>query len=137
MKKYILPFLMLITFLASSPVTYAATNHDKKNNVYLSYCSNFGTGVSYSFQSCVNSNFSDIGRELGGYLSYCSNFGDGVSYSFTSCVNQGFREAARLLDNSIYLSDCMNFDQKNLDYSFISCVNSNYGQISRAISSRP
>lgn len=104
-----------------------------KNNIYLSYCSNYGKGVDFSFQSCVNDNFSSVGRELGGYFGYCANYGDEVSYSFTSCVNSGFSEAARLLDNKVFLQSCFNFNQKELDFSFISCVNSNYNEISRAI----
>ena len=117
----ILAFLSLGTFSA------------EKNSVFLSYCSNFGDGVSYSFQSCVNSNFSTIQREVGGFFSYCSNFGQEVDYSFTSCVNQGFREAQRQLENSVYLQDCYNFDRKTLDYSFISCVNSNFSSLAREI----
>lgn len=104
--------------------------------IFLGSCFNYGTGVSYSYQSCINSNFNSIGRDLGGFMSYCSNFGDEVSYSFTSCVNSNFREAARKLNNEVFLPDCFNFDRKNLDYSFISCANSNFMTLERAINQK-
>ncbi len=135
MKFTITLFALLMALVSFSAL--AEDNRDDKANIYLSYCSNYGAGVNFSFQSCVNNNFSSVGREIGGYFSYCANYGDEVSFSFTSCVNSGFREAARILDNNIYLQNCYNFDQKNLDFSFISCVNSNYSEISRAISQRP
>jgi hypothetical protein len=134
--KIALTLLSLLLAFVSFNVM-ADVNKDDKAIIYLGYCSNYGAGVNYSFQSCVNNNFSSVGRELGGYFSYCANYGDEVSYSFTSCVNSGFSEAARLLGKNIYLQNCYNFDQKNLDFSFISCVNSNYSEISRAISQRP
>lgn len=124
MKKVFLSFLLLISMTSFA---------NDKGTIFLSYCSHFGSGVSYSFQSCINSNFSTVQRELGGYFSYCSNFGTEVDYGFTSCINQGFREAVRLLENRVYLSDCYNFDRKNLDFGFISCVNSNFSSIQREV----
>lgn len=106
---------------------------EEKGNIYLSYCSHYGAGVSYSFQSCVNSNFSSVSREIGGYFSYCTNFGNEVDYGFTSCVNSGFREAQRQLNNNVWLQDCFNFDRTTLDFSFVSCVNSNFNQLQREI----
>ena len=130
MKKiFFALFLILIQNLS-----YTQTRNTE--SIFLGSCYNYGTGVSYSYQSCINSNFSSIGRETGGFMSYCSNFGDEVSYSFTSCVNSNFREAARKLNNEIFLPDCFNFDRKNLDYSFISCANSNFMNLERAVNQK-
>lgn len=115
------------------PVAQAESIKAEKGNIYLSYCSHYGAGVSYSFQSCVNSNFSSVSREIGGYFSYCTNFGNEVDYGFTSCVNSGFREAQRQLNNNVWLQDCFNFDRTTLDFSFVSCVNSNFSQLQREI----
>jgi hypothetical protein len=129
--------IVLTVLLVMSVPTFAnseAQNNDKKI-IYLSYCMNMGdVGVDYSFQSCVNSNFGSVGRELGGFFMYCSNFGNDVSPSFISCVNSNFSEARTLINNNIFLQNCFNFDSKKLDYSFVSCVNSNYNEISRSIS---
>ena len=136
MKKILL--LSLLTSLSILPVAHAeAETTTEKAPIFLSYCSHFGTGVSYSFQSCVNSNFSAVSRITGGFFQNCMNFGQEVDYGFTSCVNSGFREAQRQLDNTVWMQSCMNFDRKTLDYSFISCVNSNFSAIQREISSRP
>lgn len=129
MKKLFLFVLLLASFL---PVAKAQESNEKAP-IYLQYCSHFGTGVSYSFQSCVNSNFSSVARVTGGFFQHCMNFSQEVDYGFTSCVNYGFREAQRQLNNNIWLQDCMNFDRKTLDYSFISCVNSNFSTIQREI----
>lgn len=129
MKKIILLVLLSISIL---PVAKAEESSEKAP-IFLSYCSHFGTGVSYGFQSCVNSNFSSVARVTGGFFQHCMNFGQEVDYGFTSCVNYGFREAQRQLNNSVWLQDCMNFDRKTLDYSFISCVNSNFSTIQREI----
>ncbi len=130
MKKMIL----LVSLSALSILPFAkAEEVSEKAPIFLSYCSHFGTGVSYSFQSCVNSNFSAVARITGGFYQYCMNIGQEVDYGFTSCVNSGFREAQRQLNNNIWLQDCMNFDRKTLDYSFISCVNSNFNTIQREI----
>lgn len=115
------------------PLVQAEVKNEEKGNIYLSYCSHYGSGVSYSFQSCVNSNFASVSREIGGYFSYCTNFGTEVDYGFTSCVNSGFREAQRQLNNNVWLQDCFNFDRTTLDFSFVSCVNSNFSQLQREI----
>lgn len=134
MKKLILLSLLSLSIL---PVAKAEEVSEDKAPIFLSYCSHFGTGVSYSFQSCVNSNFSSVSRITGGFYQNCMNFGQEVDYGFTSCVNNGFREAQRQLQNTVWMQTCMNFDRKTLDYSFISCVNSNFSAIQREISSRP
>lgn len=132
--KYIqLSMLLLVSVI--NPVS-AKKPHEPVPTVYLSYCSNFGTGVNYSFQSCVNSNFSSVQREVGGFYGYCMNIGNEVDYSFTSCVNSGFREAQRQLGNNIWLQDCYNFNRDTLDFSFVSCVNSNFSRISSELSNK-
>ncbi len=116
-------------FILLSLFTINLFANETASSLYLSYCSHYGDGVSYSFQSCANSNFSSVSFKLGGYLSNCMNFGTEVDYSFVSCINSNFREIERKLNNEIYLSYCSNFDRKTLDFSFISCVNSNFRQI--------
>ena len=107
------------------------------SNVYLSSCQNYtSTGVSYSYESCVNVNFNQIDAELGTYLSSCMNIGDEVSYSFTSCIERNFRTVDREVPE-LWLSSCMNFDRTTLGYSFISCVNRNFSTIQRQLNSRP
>ena len=125
-------YILSITLLASLSIFSRAHASDKAT-IFLGSCNNFGTGVSYMFQSCVNSNFSTISREIGGFYSSCTNFSTEVDYFFTSCVNSGFRQAQRELGNSVWVQDCANYDRKTLDYSFISCVNSNFSQIQRVI----
>lgn len=134
--KNIVKKLVLIVGLSILATAHAEEENDQKKYIYLSQCSNFGDGVSYFFQSCVNSNFSTIARELGGFYLSCTNFSKEVDAIFTSCVNSGFRDAARSLENNVWLPDCYNFDRTKLDYSFISCVNSNFGQIQREIAQR-
>lgn len=128
-------FLSFVLFLSLSSLGFAQdeVKANEKAPIYLSYCSHFGQGVSYSFQSCVNSNFSSVSRVMGGFISNCYNIGNEVSFSFTSCVNSGFRTIERQFNNAIWLQECMNFDRQTLDYSFVSCVNSNFGTIQRAI----
>lgn len=128
--------LILVSMFFISSFSFAKISEELKPQVFLSYCTHFGSGVSYSFQSCINSNFQTIQRELGGFFSYCMNIGDDVSYSFVSCVNSGFRETQNKLENNVWLQDCYNFDRTNLDYSFVSCVNSNFNRISLEISNR-
>lgn len=133
-KLILIVGLSLLSFAHAGEHKQQKVQKDQKANIYLSYCSHFGTGVSYSFQSCVNSNFSSVAQTIGGYFSYCTNFGAEVDYSFTSCVNSGFREAQRQLDNKVWLRDCYNFDRTTLDFSFVSCVNSNFSDIQREVS---
>ncbi len=132
--KQVLLSMIAFSFV-SSPIL-AKKPHEPGPTVYLSYCSHFGTGVSYSFQSCVNSNFSSVQREIGGFFSYCMNIGKEVDYSFTSCVNSGFREAQRQLGNNVWLQDCYSFNRDTLDFSFVSCVNSNFNRLSNEITNR-
>lgn len=128
--------ILLLSFSLFLMQNISTASEKTSESIFLGSCFNYGTGVSYSYQSCVNSNFNSIGRDIGGFMSYCSNFGDEVSYSFTSCVNSNFREAARQLNNQVFLPDCFNFDRKNLDYSFISCANSNFMNLERVINQR-
>lgn len=111
------------------------------NALYLQSCYNNTMGnqaVSYSYQSCINSNFRTVERELrnnGGYmyLQHCSNIGDLVNYSFTSCINRNFREVERKIAKPIFLGMCTNFNPETLDFSFENCVRSNYRNIERAV----
>lgn len=121
-----------VLFFISLTAAHADTNQNlSTNSFYPSYCTNIGDKVSYSFTSCVNSNFQRLGFELDGvFLSYCSNFGDELSYSFTSCVNRNFQEVERNL--GMFLGHCMNIGS-GVSYSFISCINSNMSDISYEI----
>ena len=130
MKKLIPLFLLA----ALTILPQAQANEETKSPIFLSNCSHYGPGVSYSFQSCVNSNFSAIDRVLGGFALNCMNIGKEVSYAFTSCVNANFRQVELKLEGNVWLQDCVNFDRTNLEYMFISCVNSNFKKIEREIS---
>ena len=91
---------MVVVFLALTVTAQAEELNDK---VFLSSCFNSGSGVSFSFSSCLNRNFNQVARDLGGFYSYCSNFGDEVSFSFTSCVNRNFNTAERESQGKIFL----------------------------------
>lgn len=102
--------------------------------IYLSPCQNYERGrVSFSYQACVNNNFSQISTELRTYPSYCSNFGDKPNYSYISCINSNFYSVSRQLNT--YLPNCNNFGDE-LSYSFISCVNSNFDRIDWELKTR-
>lgn len=100
------------------------------NAPYLPYCFNSSSNeISFSFVSCVNSNFSTLDREYGLYLPYCHQFGDGLPYSFISCVNSNFSTVARKLN--IYLPSCHHYGPDGWYVSYVSCVNGNFSRISR------
>jgi hypothetical protein len=106
--------------------------------IFLQSCYNHTFGndaVSFSYQSCINSNFREIERNIDEpiFLSYCSNIGDRVSFSFTSCINRNFSEVERKLGQPIFLSHCTNFSQDRLDFSYESCVRRNFSEIERNI----
>jgi hypothetical protein len=112
------------------------------NALYLQPCYNTAMrdqAVSYSYQSCINSNFRAVEREIrrnGGrnvFLQHCSNFGDRVDYFYTSCINRNFRSVERAIAKPIFLGMCTNFNPDRLDFSFENCVRSNYRNIERAV----
>lgn len=133
MQKIAILFLFITFTLSSGIAQESKKTTEEANPVYLSYCSNFGNGVSYSYQSCVNNNFFLISTSIGGFYQHCTNFGNEVDYFFLSCVNNSFREAQYRLKNTIYLRDCQNYNRQTLDYFFVSCVNNNFSDIQRAI----
>lgn len=107
------------------------------NAIFLMSCSNYGSTsrpVSYSYEYCLNNNFSKIEREIDGlYLSNCSNYSrDKVDYSFTSCVNRNFRQIDMKL-KSIFMMSCSNYNSSELSYSFTSCSNSNFYKVERKL----
>jgi len=110
--------------------------------VFLQYCSNFGrvdNPVSFSYTSCVNSNFNTIGREVNppAFFRYCSNFGSRVDYFFISCINDNFRSAQYTInDPNLFLSHCSNYRDTELEFSFTSCVQRNYSEIERSLNRR-
>ena len=134
--KLLLSLSLLISLTSFVSAQTSETQKNEKSPIFLGNCSHYGAGVSYSFQSCLNSNFAAISRVTGGFFQYCTSMGSEVDYFFTSCVNSGFSEAQRQLENRIFLQHCLNFDRTQLDYSFTSCVNSNFSAIQREISKR-
>lgn len=111
-----------------------SANEELDTSSYVSYCTNFATTgqpVSYSFSSCVNSNFHSLGRDFhpSVYTSYCSNIGRSVNYSFISCINNNFRTLGRALDRAVYLPNCASYDSNRLSPSFVSCANNNFRRI--------
>ncbi|MFT6069212.1 MAG: hypothetical protein ACJAT2_000311 [Bacteriovoracaceae bacterium] len=126
MKSLLLTVLFVFSFNANA-------------NLFLPSCYNHIGGtdaVSFSYQSCINSNFRAIERELEGnqFFSYCSNIGNDVSFSFISCVQRNFREVERALrPTNVFLNYCSNFTRDRLDFSFTSCVNSNWRSVERAV----
>jgi hypothetical protein len=126
----------LIGFTALFLLTPNSVRPNENEKIFLSYCSHFGSGVSFSFQSCANSNFNRVARALGTVSSYCSNFGDEVSFSFTSCINRNFQNAQSRANGSLYLQYCSNFDRTSLGFGFVSCVNSNFRAIERYVAAQ-
>ena len=105
-----------------------------EGKVFLSRCSSYGTGVSFSFAYCINDNFSSVERVVDrAFFSNCFNLGSGVSLSFVSCVQRNFDEARREIDSLFSLSHCSNRGEEELDWSFVSCVNGNFSRIERAL----
>jgi hypothetical protein len=92
---------------------------------YLSPCYNYEDRVSFSYQACINNNFSQVASEINSFPSYCVNYGDSPSYSFISCINNNFQDSARRLGSGAYYPSCHNYGDR-LSFSFISCVNSNF-----------
>lgn len=129
--------MLLITLSLLCSFGSFAETQTESEKAYFSYCSNFGDGVSFSFSSCVNSNFRSLSNDINGYYSYCSNFGDEVSFSYISCIQSNFRTAERNSDGSLYLSYCSNFDRDRLNFSFVSCVNSNFRSIQTYLNRNP
>ncbi len=131
MKNLVLAIGLLIASLGS----LQARKPDE--NKLIRYCSNFGSGVSYSFESCVNSNFDSVKRDLGAAIFFsCVNVGSEVDYGFTSCIESNFRQAERLLAGRVWLDTCRNYDRSTLDFSYVSCVNSNFREIDSALMGR-
>lgn len=113
--------------------SYAKTQ-EKGIPIFLNNCTNYGPGVSYLYQSCVNSNFISISRVVsGGFFPSCTNYGQEVDYFYTDCINRNFQEAAHALKNSVYLQFCSNYDRTTLDGFFTMCVNQNFQTIARAL----
>ncbi|MFG1500670.1 hypothetical protein ABMA70_10735 [Halobacteriovorax sp. XZX-3] len=118
--------LVTIVFLFFTILNVSASSEQEA--YFPSHCSNFGDKVSYSFTSCINSNFRRAEFEVPNlFLQYCSNFGDDLSFSFESCVNNNFRRIESEL--GMFLSHCMNIG-RGVSYSFVSCVNRNFSDIS-------
>lgn len=102
--------------------------------IYLSPCYNYERDrVSFSYQACVNNNFTQVATELRTYTSYCSNFGNTPNFSYISCINNNFYTVSRSLNT--YLQNCNNFGDE-LSYSFISCVNNNFDKIDWELKTR-
>ena len=124
MKKIII--ISVVSILISSSV-FASP--------FIQHCSNTGSsGVSFSFEGCINNNFREIDREFGYmlHLRFCDNIGDHVSSIFINCINDNFREIDREFNYTLYLSHCYNFGD-NLSYSFENCVNRNFRDIFQEI----
>ena len=85
-------------------------------------------GVSYSYQNCINSNFSLIQRNSDIFISHCTNYGRNVSFSYTSCIERNFSRIQNEIPD-VYLRYCSNFDRKKLGLSYQSCVRSNFVKI--------
>ena len=112
-------------------ITVSLLSLSASANVYLRSCSNFGDGVSYSYVSCINSNFSQVSRKLDNlYLSNCQNYGSTVSYSFTSCIDRNLSYVTRELD--LFTPFCSNYGD-TLSFSYQSCVNNVFFQIENAL----
>jgi len=126
------------TFLVLLFTLFLQTSLQAENNqkqIFLGQCFNSGSGVSFSFSSCVNRNFSSIASRTRGFYSYCSNIGDEVSFSFTSCIQRNFQSVERDTSGNLYLSYCFNSTRDQLGFSYISCVNRNFRAIESFINS--
>ena len=98
MKKFFLVFFILLSI--------------NINALVLQDCYNFGDEVSFSYENCINSNFSTIDRDLFNnslFLRRCSNFGNGVEFSFVNCINNNFSTIERECLENLFLTDCFNY----------------------------
>jgi hypothetical protein len=134
MKKWII----LFGLLATTWTAYGLENQqDNKSYVNFSHCTSFGQGVPFSFQHCLNNNFSTASRSLSRtFFSYCSNSGDEVQFFFVNCVNQNFSRIERVLDYQVNLQYCTNPNRERIEFYFTSCVNNNFSKIARYINNR-
>lgn len=123
--------VLLFTLFLQTPVK----SEDNTKQIFLGQCINSGSGVSFSFLSCVNRNFSSIASTTRGFYSYCSNIGDEVSFSFTSCIQRNFQSVERDASGGLYLSYCFNSTRDQLGFSYVSCVNRNFRAIESFINS--
>lgn len=112
---------------------FLSFNLNAEENAYLPQCHNYGPGVSYFYQSCVNNNFATIAKRTRAYYQQCVNYTPEVDYFFNNCVNNNFRETQWRLGNRVWLDECPNYDRSTLDFFFQNCVNSNYMKIQRVI----
>ncbi len=119
MNKLILSMMIAFSFSAQSAI-------------YLPYCFNFGTGVSSSFQSCVNRNTRVVATELEAYAPSCFYYGSISAY--TSCVNSAFINLSYKTEGRVYTSYCMSFGD-DLSLSFTSCVQSNFMRLGNYVNS--
>ena len=102
-------------------------------NLFLRSCydNTRTTGVSYSYQSCINSNFTAIKREIDIRNFHCSNLGNRATYSFTSCIERNFQSVEDNMD--VRLDYCTNFDRDKLSYSYQICIRRNFTKIERVL----
>lgn len=115
MNKLIVALMMTFSFTAQS-------------SVFVSYCSNFGTGIGASYQSCVNNNARKIAAKLEpAYVRSCFYYGGSMS-SYTSCVNSVMSSLVYKTEGNVYASYCMSFGDV-LSGSFTSCVQNNFQRL--------
>jgi len=122
MKKLIMTLLLMM-------ISYAA------HGLYLQTCYNngfAGNAVSFSYQNCVNQNFSQLKREIpNSFISYCRNSGALVDYFYTNCIADNFRALERQLSGPLYLRYCTNSNSETLGYFYRACVKDNFSSLQR------
>ena len=114
------------------PIFFSSMIMNANARVMMMNCFNFSqTDIDLSFQSCVNRNFSEAGRELNLFLGHCSHFRGAPLSSFTSCVSNNMTRVGYKI--SPMLAYCFNYDGQRLSPSYTSCLNSNFRTIEREL----
>ena len=100
-------------------------------SIWLNNCRNIDENeISYSFESCVNHNFSEINWFLQTFSRSCYSHGEGVPFIYEDCINSNFRNL--LFEIPVHFDNCHNLGDK-VSWFFTRCINRNFSEVERYI----
>lgn len=95
-------------------------------------CYNFNSkNVTFSFASCIRSNFQTIETQIGIKLDDCYNPNDKVSFHFANCIRNNYSQIAQKTNSS--LETCYN-NGNDVTFTFAECVRSNFSSVKQTLS---
>jgi|GEM_PF-4170457 len=131
LKSQVSLSLIILSFLLSVSVPSLAHDNNADKG-FFPYCSNNGSNLSFSFQSCVSSNFLTAQTQSGTYLQSCYASNDRADFFYTSCINNNFNRLASKYPD-LFFSHCTNYPDTDVSFFFISCVNNNFSTLARKL----